>query len=56
MKFIDNKDTQRTSMTSFWCVYCQLELSHCSRFSIADFHQVNADWDSNLLDHDLHPF
>ena len=33
------------SMTSFWCLYCQLwtDFTHCSGVSVVDFKQENAD-------------
>ena len=43
---VDNKNTRTTSMTSFWCFYCQLRnyFNPFSGVSIADFKQVNVSW------------
>ena len=40
---VDNKDTKTTSLTSFWCLYCQLwnDFTHCSGASIVELEQVN---------------
>ena len=43
---VNNKDTGRTSMASFWCLNCYLwtDFTHCSGVSIVDLEQVNAAW------------
>ena len=45
---VNNKNTRTTSLTSFWCFYCQLQtyFAPFSRISIADFEQINIGWES----------
>ena len=41
-----NKDTRKTSIASFWCLYC-LTLNNftpCYSVSIVNLEQVNAGW------------
>ena len=51
---IKNTDTRTMSMTSFWCLYCQLwtDFTHCSDIFIFNFEQVNIDWKILLHIHD----
>ena len=48
---VNNKDTRTTSMTSFWCFYCELWTysTPCSSVSIVNFEQVNAGWVRGLV-------
>ena len=48
---INNEETRMTSVTSFWCHYCQLwpDLTHNSSVSIVDLEQVNVSWDANYV-------
>ena len=54
---VNNKDTRTTSMTLFWCFYCEL-LTYFTPFSsvsIVDFEQVSVGWDvSSLIHGDRH--
>ena len=44
---VNNKDTWRTSLTSFCCLFCYLwiNFTHCSSVSIIDFEPINTGWD-----------
>ena len=46
MLIVNNKDTRKTAMTSFWSLYCSHRryFTPCSFVSIDNFGQVNAGW------------
>ena len=43
---VNNKNTRKTPVTSFWCFYCQLwtYFTPFSGVSLADFEQVHVSW------------
>ena len=42
----NNKNTRTTSLTSFWCCYCELwtYFTHFSSVPVAEFEQANVSW------------
>ena len=47
---VKNKNTITTSLTSFWCFYCEL-LTYFTPFPsvfIVDFEQVNVSWEPRV--------